>query len=489
MYLLPGAQYVDPEFSWKYAVAPSPIGFVNGRGLGPQFEGNLLVGASRTTLLNGFLFRFKFTPDRQHFSFTDSRLADRVADNTDKFDQAESESLVIGRDFGITTYIVTGPNGNVFVVSLSNGAVYEISSKPQELFIATLDGAQEVPANSSNATGGATLLLSPDEKTARVSLTFQGLGSNQTDAHIHGPAPVGVSAPAIFPLPVGQISDFEISLTAAQVQDLRNGLLYINVHSSNFPSGEIRGQFQLQPSISAFALTATNFVVNEGAGSASVAVKRSGNTANAISVAYATVAGSAKQASDYVPSAGTINFAAGETLKNVVVPIVDDTDVEGTESFSVVLSAAAGGPVAGSPFSASITIIDNDAPMLLLEENSSKAVALTSVTMLRDPFSLLDRFNLGADERTRVMLFVSQLELGSSENVSAVTLLVEDSQHRTYSLVVEDVRKVPGLDWLSQVVVRLPDEIDVSGEFWITVSLRGMTSNRASIELHSAANP
>ena len=65
---------------------------MRGRGLGPQFEGDLFVGASRTTLLNGFLFRFKLTADRQHFSFTDPRLADRVADNVDKFDLTESET-------------------------------------------------------------------------------------------------------------------------------------------------------------------------------------------------------------------------------------------------------------------------------------------------------------------------------------------------------------------------------------------------------------
>jgi uncharacterized repeat protein (TIGR01451 family) len=59
LYMLPGAQYLDPEFSWKYALAPSPIGFVVGKGIGAQFEGDLLVGASRTTLLNGFLFRFR----------------------------------------------------------------------------------------------------------------------------------------------------------------------------------------------------------------------------------------------------------------------------------------------------------------------------------------------------------------------------------------------------------------------------------------------
>jgi len=144
MYMLPGASYRDPEFSWKYAVAPAPLGFVEGRALGPQFEGDLFVGASRATLANGYLFRFRFNSDRQHFAFTDSLLADLVADNADKFDISESESLLIGRDFGVTTDIQTAPNGNLFVVSLSNGSVYEIKAKPTQLFVATLSGAHEV---------------------------------------------------------------------------------------------------------------------------------------------------------------------------------------------------------------------------------------------------------------------------------------------------------------------------------------------------------
>ena len=98
--MLPGAHYNDPEFSWKYAIPASPLGFVQGRGLGPQFEGDMFVGAARTFLVGGFLFRFKLTPDRLHFAFTDSRLNDLVADNLDKFDITESESLLIGRDFG-----------------------------------------------------------------------------------------------------------------------------------------------------------------------------------------------------------------------------------------------------------------------------------------------------------------------------------------------------------------------------------------------------
>src|SRR2546425_949005 len=46
--------------------------------------------------------------------FSDPRLRDRVADNLDKWDITESESLLFGRGFGITTDIQTGPNGHLF---------------------------------------------------------------------------------------------------------------------------------------------------------------------------------------------------------------------------------------------------------------------------------------------------------------------------------------------------------------------------------------
>ncbi|HEX3281567.1 MAG TPA: SBBP repeat-containing protein, partial [Pyrinomonadaceae bacterium] len=58
LYMLPGAHYNDPEFSWKYALAPAGLGFVQGRELGPQFEGDMLVGAGRPFLSGGYLFRF-----------------------------------------------------------------------------------------------------------------------------------------------------------------------------------------------------------------------------------------------------------------------------------------------------------------------------------------------------------------------------------------------------------------------------------------------
>jgi len=126
LFMLPGAHYSDPEFSWKYAVAPAGIGFVKGQALGPQYEGDLIVGASRLTLAGGYLFRFNLTGNRRKVGVDDPRLEDRVADNTAKFDITESESLLFGSNFGVGTDIQTGPNGNLFVVSLSNGVVYEI---------------------------------------------------------------------------------------------------------------------------------------------------------------------------------------------------------------------------------------------------------------------------------------------------------------------------------------------------------------------------
>ena len=136
MVMLPGAHYSDPEFSWKFEVAPAGIGFMDGRGIGPQYDGDLFVGAARPFLEGGFLWHFNLTGNRRKIGVDDPRLEDRVADNLDKPSPTdpeanrralvESESLLFGRNFGVATDIRTGPNGNLFVVSLSNGAIYEI---------------------------------------------------------------------------------------------------------------------------------------------------------------------------------------------------------------------------------------------------------------------------------------------------------------------------------------------------------------------------
>ncbi len=126
LHMFQGAEYSDPEFSWKFEVAPAGVGFLRGRELGPQYQNDLFIGAARPTLEGGQLWHFNLTGNRRMIGVDDPRLNDRVADNLAKFEITESESLLFGRDFGVGSDVETGPNGNLYVVSLDQGAVYEI---------------------------------------------------------------------------------------------------------------------------------------------------------------------------------------------------------------------------------------------------------------------------------------------------------------------------------------------------------------------------
>lgn len=126
LFVMPGSRFSNPEFSWKHVVPPAAVGFVASRALGLGFIGDMFVGSAVPFPSGGPLFRFQLTSTRRRFAFNDARLADRVADNVGRNDLTESESLVIGTDFGTVTDIRTGPNGNLYVVSLTRGAIYEI---------------------------------------------------------------------------------------------------------------------------------------------------------------------------------------------------------------------------------------------------------------------------------------------------------------------------------------------------------------------------
>lgn len=110
---------------------------------------------------------------------------------------------------------------------------------------ATLNGAQEVPAVVSAATGTGRVVIDP--ATRAISGGIQLTGLTATAAHIHlaaagvnGPVAMGlVSAGAgAWNLPAGSV------LTAAQLKAFKQGNLYFNAHSAAFAGGEIRGQIR-----------------------------------------------------------------------------------------------------------------------------------------------------------------------------------------------------------------------------------------------------
>ena len=102
---------------------------MTGSALGPANDGTLWIGTAVAD--NSRLYRIRLTPDRlQVDTSADPRLADRVADNLTKYDPTESETLIVGNGFGVTPDIRQGPDGALYVVSLSDGAVYRIALKP-----------------------------------------------------------------------------------------------------------------------------------------------------------------------------------------------------------------------------------------------------------------------------------------------------------------------------------------------------------------------
>ena len=128
-----------------------------------------------------------------------------------------------------------------------------------------------------------------------------------------------------------------------------------------------------------------------------------------------------------------------------------------------------------------ITPNSTAAPTLLTEENTNRAIALDSVTFVRDPFPLTTFNNFSLDRRTRITLLAAGLELMPGEDISVVTAQAEDTGHRIYPLTVEHVGKVPNFGWLTQVTVRLPDGFAGDGDLSVSLSLRGAVSNKAVV--------
>ena len=236
--------------------------------------------------------------------------------------------------------------------------------------------------------------------------------------------------------------------------------------------------------------SAASYTVGENVDGATITVTRTGGNAGSASVNFTTVNGTANGGAscaagvDYVSNSGTLSWADGEAgSKTFTVTICNDTVNEEDETIGLALAGPAGSGL-GTLSNAVLTIVNDDAPVLLTDENTSRVLALDSVLQTRDPFSLLNPHNLSPDQRRRLSLFVWRLGLLPGDTASAVTVQAEDDQGRVYPLVVEYVGPVTGLSDVMQVVVRLPDAvIGVPRDLWVTVSLRGPASNRAVVKI------
>jgi hypothetical protein len=133
--------------------------------------------------------------------------------------------------------------------SLLSAAIVLAAASPLSAFAdavkltATLNGANEVPPNTTVGIGTLDATLDTSSNQLTWTMTYSGLTGPASAAHFHGPAASGTNAGVVLPFanPVSPIEG-KATLTPAQSADLMAGKWYANVHTAANPSGEIRGQ-------------------------------------------------------------------------------------------------------------------------------------------------------------------------------------------------------------------------------------------------------
>ncbi len=127
------------------------------------------------------------------------------------------------------------------------------------------------------------------------------------------------------------------------------------------------------------------------------------------------------------------------------------------------------------------------APVLMTKPNSTRAIAVESITRLAEPFTPTTPVAFSQDNRTRVMLFAANLTLLPGDTVTASA---EDGNHIQYPLTVEHVGGGPNLSGVTSVIVRLHDDLIDPGDVLVGITVRGTTSNRVRIGIgHVGGGP
>lgn len=117
--LLPGAAYQDPKFSFQQPIGITALHFLHGSALGSQYDDGVLIGEVN----GGRLWLLRLNAARDGFALAGD-VADGVLDPGDTF-------AAFGTDFGIVTDITRGPDGALYLTSLTADTVYRIAPVPE----------------------------------------------------------------------------------------------------------------------------------------------------------------------------------------------------------------------------------------------------------------------------------------------------------------------------------------------------------------------
>ena len=120
-------------------------------------------------------------------------------------------------------------------------------------------------------------------------------------------------------------------------------------------------------------------------------------------------------------------------------------------------------------------------PILLTETGTDRAVAMELTQWVPEPFSITTTLLSDGRNRTRIIVFATDLGLLPGEGIEALTAEAEDSNHVLHPLRVEFVSPLQGLPNINQVVIRLTGDLNGAGDVLLTLKVHGLTSNKARI--------
>jgi hypothetical protein len=134
------------------------------------------------------------------------------------------------------------------------------------------------------------------------------------------------------------------------------------------------------------AFKQTSYVTNENSGNFFVAVTRTGGAASGVTVDYFTQDGTAQAWQRYVPTSGTLTFGSNEVSKIIQVPIINNTQPDGDQSFTLTLANATGGAAINTnKATATLTVLDDESSVAFTNATFtvSEGVGKLTATVVR----------------------------------------------------------------------------------------------------------
>jgi hypothetical protein len=288
---------------------------------------------------------------------------------------------------GINTHFVNGTSVANFGSGITVNSTTVLNASSLSANITISPTATTSPRHVSVTTGTETandsgvgffMVIAPPPPIPRIILLNPVLGTQGQTLNV---AITGENTHFVNGTSVGSLSGSNITVNSTTVTSPTSATMNITIApnaqlgfrdvfvTTGGENAAILSAFQVLDDV-IVQLSAPSYSASEGAQRMSIIVTRTGDISVAVTANYATsdnsglnacssITGLASARCDYATSVGTLRFAAGETSKTILIPIVDDAFAEGAESFTISLSNPSEASL-GTPITAALTITDND---------------------------------------------------------------------------------------------------------------------------------